>query len=255
MIDLFSTPEVWVALLTLVALEIVLGIDNIVFISILVGNLPVEQRQRARQLGIGLALGMRLVLLFSISWLAGLTSPWFEILGEQISGRDLILLGGGLFLLAKSTHEIHDSLEVIEDDRRNVVHASFAAAIFQIGLIDMVFSIDSVITAVGLVDHLEIMVIAILVSMLVMLLSAQSIGDFVDANPTFKMLALAFLILIGSTLVAEGLDFHVPRGYIYFAMAFSVGVEVLNMMSRRARKKETLRLNKAINSATVNSAD
>jgi len=146
-------------------------------------------------------------------------------------------------------------LEVIEDDTRNVVHASFAAAIVQIGLIDMVFSIDSVITAVGLVDHLEIMVIAILVSMLVMLLSAQSIGDFVDANPTFKMLALAFLILIGSTLVAEGLDFHVPRGYMYFAMAFSVGVEVLNMMSRRARKKERLRLNKVINSATANPAE
>lgn len=255
MIELFSTPEVWVALLTLVALEIVLGVDNIVFISILVGNLPPEQRQRARQLGIGLAIGMRLVLLFSISWLIGLTSPWFEILGEQISGRDLILIGGGLFLLAKSTHEIHDSLEVIEDDVRNVAHAGFAAAIVQIGLIDMVFSVDSVITAVGLVDELEIMVIAILVSMVVMLLSAQAIGDFVDANPTFKMLALAFLILIGSTLVAEGLDFHVPRGYIYFAMAFSVGVEVLNMMNRRARKKERLRLNKVINSATVNSAE
>ncbi len=255
MIELFSNPEVWAALLTLIALEIVLGIDNIVFISILVGNLPPEQRQKARQLGIGLALAMRLILLFSISWLIGLTSPWIEIFGEEISGRDLILIGGGLFLLAKSTHEIHDSLEVIEDDARNVVHASFAAAIVQIGLIDMVFSIDSVITAVGLVDHLEIMVIAILVSMLVMLLSAQAIGDFVDANPTFKMLALAFLILIGSTLVAEGLDFHVPRGYIYFAMAFSIGVEVLNLFSRRARKAERLKLNKAINSDAVNRAD
>lgn len=257
MIELFTNPETWVALLTLIALEVVLGIDNIIFISILVGNLPEAEREKARKLGIALALLMRLALLFTLSWLIGLVSPWFTVLGNEISGRDLILIGGGLFLLAKATHEIHDSLEIIEDDSRNVIHAGFAAVILQIGIIDMVFSLDSVITAVGLVDHLSIMVIAILVSMAVMLFSAAPIGQFVEANPTFKMLALAFLMLIGSTLVAEGLDFHVPRGYIYFAMAFSVGVEFLNMMSRkrRDRRSNKVKLNKPIDAASIKPVD
>ena len=257
MIELFTDPEIWIALLTLIALEVVLGIDNIIFISILVGNLPEAEREKARKLGIALALLMRLALLFTLSWLIGLVSPWFTVLGNEISGRDLILIGGGLFLLAKSTHEIHDSLEIIEDDSRNVIHAGFAAVILQIGIIDMVFSLDSVITAVGLVEHLSIMVIAILVSIAVMLFSAEPIGKFVEANPTFKMLALAFLMLIGSTLVAEGLDFHVPRGYIYFAMAFSVGVEFLNMVSakRRARRSNSVKLNKAIDPESIKAVD
>ena len=247
--ELLANPETWIALTTLIALEIVLGIDNIVFISILVGNLPPQERGRARRLGIGLALIMRLCLLFALSWLVGLVAPLITLFGNEMSGRDLILICGGLFLLAKSTHEIHDSLEVIEDDSRNVVHASFGAVIVQIGLIDMVFSLDSVITAIGLVDHVVIMVAAILVSMLLMLVLARPIGQFVEANPTFKMLALAFLILIGSTLVAEGLDFHVPRGYIYFSMAFSVSVELLNMAARSAKDKKAVRLNRIIRRA------
>ena len=246
MLELFADPQVWVALLTLIALEIVLGIDNIVFISILVGNLPAESREKARQVGIALALIMRLLLLFSISWMIGLTADWFRLFDIGFSGRDLILIGGGLFLLAKSTHEIHDSLEILEDERANYQAASFGGVILQIGIIDMVFSLDSVITAVGLVEHLSIMVIAIMVSMLVMLLSARPIGEFVDQHPTFKMLALSFLILIGCTLVAEGLDFHVPRGYIYFAMAFSIGVEMLNLLARRRRTTAPILLHKKI---------
>ena len=247
--ELFANPETWIALITLIALEIVLGIDNIVFISILVGNLPPQERERARRLGIGIALIMRLCLLFALSWLIGLVTPLVTLFGNGISGRDLILICGGLFLLAKSTHEIHDSLEVIEDDSRNVIRASFGAVIAQIGVIDIVFSLDSVITAIGLVDQVAIMVAAILVSMLLMLVLARPIGQFVEANPTFKMLALAFLILIGSTLVAEGLDFHVPRGYIYFSMAFSVSVELLNMAARSAKNKKAVQLNRVIRPA------
>ena len=247
--ELLANPETWIALITLIALEIVLGIDNIVFISILVGNLPPQERERARRLGIGLALIMRLCLLFALSWVIGLVTPLVTLFGNEISGRDLILICGGLFLLAKSTHEIHDSLEVIQDDSRNVVHASFGAVIAQIGVIDMVFSLDSVITAIGLVDHIVIMVAAVLVSMLLMLVLARPIGQFVEANPTFKMLALAFLILIGSTLVAEGLDFHVPRGYIYFSMAFSVSIELLNMAARSAKNKKAVKLNRIIRPA------
>lgn len=246
MMELLANPEIWAALLTLIALEIILGIDNIVFISILVGNLPPEQRQRARQLGLGLALLMRLVLLFSLAWLIGLTAPWFTLFGEEFSGRDLILIAGGLFLLAKSTHEIDNSLEVEDDQEHAKIHAGFTAVILQIGMIDMVFSLDSVITAVGLVDQLSIMVIAIVVSMIVMLLLARPLGEFVDNNPTFKMLALSFLILIGSTLIAEGFDFHIPRGYIYFAMTFSLAVEFLNMLARNRRKKRSMQLHKKI---------
>ena len=246
MTELLTDPEVLIALFTLIGLEIILGIDNIIFISILVGALPEEQRNRGRQLGIALALIMRLLLLFSIAWLMGLVEPWITLFEIELSGRDLILIVGGLFLLAKSTHEIHDSLEELQSEENTRVASSFAAVIVQIGLIDMVFSVDSVITAVGLVDHLSIMVIAILVSMVVMLLLSGPISVFVENNPTFKMLALAFLILIGAALVAEGLDFHIPRGYIYFAMAFSISVEALNMLTRRAKKTTPIKLNKKI---------
>ena len=236
--ELLANPETWIALITLIALEIVLGIDNIVFISILVGNLPPQERERARRLGIGLALIMRLCLLFALSWVIGLVTPLVTLFGNEISGRDLILICGGLFLLAKSTHEIHDSLEVIEDDSRNVAHASFGAVIAQIGVIDMVFSLDSVITAIGLVDHVVIMVAAILVSMLLMLVLARPIGQFVEANPTFKMLALAFLILIGSTLVAEGWTFmyRVVTSTSAWLFQFRLNCSTWRLAARRIRK-------------------
>lgn len=246
MIELYSNPEVWIALLTLIGLEIILGIDNIVFISILVGALPENQRDRGRRIGLALALIMRLLLLFSIAWLMGLVQPWITLFDVELSGRDLILIGGGLFLLAKSTHEIHDSLEELQSQEVARPYASFSAVILQIGIIDMVFSLDSVITAVGLVDHLSIMVIAILISMAVMLLLSAPISRFVENNPTFKMLALAFLILIGAALIAEGLDFHIPRGYIYFAMTFSMTVELLNMLARRKSSAQPIKLRKKI---------
>lgn len=246
MTELFSNPEAWVALLTLIGLEIVLGIDNIVFISILVGALPEHQRDLGRQLGIAIALVLRLLLLFSLTWLMGLVEPWIVILEVELSGRDFILIGGGLFLLAKSTYEIHDSLEALQNSEAVRPVASFSAVIIQIGIVDMVFSLDSVITAVGLVDHVSIMVIAILISMVVMLLLSAPISRFVENNPTFKMLALAFLILIGAALVAEGLDFHIPRGYIYFAMTFSITVELLNMLARRRTASQTIKLAKKI---------
>ncbi|HKJ64332.1 MAG TPA: TerC family protein [Desulfopila sp.] len=229
-----SSPEAWVALTTLIALEIVLGIDNIIFISILVARLPEDRRNSARQLGLMLALVSRLILLFGIVWVMGLVEPWFSVLGKEVSGRDIILVIGGLFLLAKSTHEIHASLEIPGDTETTVKYAGFASILIQIAVLDVVFSLDSVITAVGLVDHVSIMVIAIIVAIGVMLMAARSIGVFVEKHPTIKMLALSFLLLIGFTLIAEGFDVHVPKGYIYFAMAFSVGVELLNM---RVRKK------------------
>jgi len=240
-----ASPEAWIALSTLIALEIVLGIDNIIFISILVARLPVEQRDRARKLGIGLAMLSRLLLLFALSWVMGLTTDLFTVMGEGISGRDLILVGGGLFLLLKSTHEIHNSFEIDEEAAgAGVAVATFGSVLAQIAVLDIVFSLDSVITAVGMVDHISIMVIAVVVSVLVMLLASKSIAEFVDANPTIKMLALAFLILIGVTLIAEGFDVHVPKGYIYFAMAFSVSVEMLNIRLRK--RKQTLKLQKKI---------
>jgi predicted tellurium resistance membrane protein TerC len=239
-------PEAWVALGTLVALEIVLGIDNIIFISILVGRLPVEQRNLARQLGLGLAMIARLVLLFSIVWVMGLVEPWFAILEYEISGRDVILILGGLFLLGKSTLEIHSSLEVTASSGEAAKHSSFFSVLAQIAVLDIVFSLDSVITAVGLVEHVSIMVIAILASVLVMLFAARPIGVFVDKNPTIKMLALSFLMLIGFTLVAEGFDIHVPKGYIYFAMAFSVSVELLNIRVRRKKETTAIHLSKKI---------
>lgn len=228
-----TLPEAWVALATLTALEIILGIDNIIFISILVGRLPEAVRQRARIVGLGLAMGMRILLLLMITWIMQLQANLFEVAGVGISGRDLILIGGGLFLLAKSTVEIHHAVEGASPDKE-VSHkvATFGGVIVQIGIIDLVFSLDSVITAVGMADHVPVMIIAIVIAVLVMMFAARPIGDFVDRHPTVKMLALNFLLLIGIALVAEGIDFHIPKGYIYFAMAFSVLVEMLNLRIR-----------------------
>jgi predicted tellurium resistance membrane protein TerC len=228
-----SDPQAWAALATLTALEIVLGIDNIIFISILVGRLPARQRDKARILGLGLAMGTRLLLLASLTWVMTLTTPLFTALGQAFSGRDLILLGGGLFLLIKSTSEIHESLEGAAESRRHQAVASFGGVLAQIAIIDIIFSLDSVITAVGLVQQFSVMAIAIIISVILMMFAARSISEFVDRHPTVKMLALSFLILVGVALIAEGFEFHIPKGYIYFAMAFSVGVEMLNLRLRR----------------------
>ena len=236
-----SDPQAWAALATLTALEIVLGIDNIIFISILVGRLPARQREKARVLGLALAMVTRLGLLLSLVWVMSLNASLFSVLGQDISGRDLILLGGGLFLLVKSTSEIHESLEGATETRTHRAAASFSGILIQIAIIDIVFSLDSVITAVGLVQQISVMAIAIVISVLVMMFAARAISDFVDAHPTIKMLALSFLILVGTALIAEGLDFHVPRGYIYFAMAFSVAVEMLNLRMRRRAAPVKLR--------------
>lgn len=234
MFEWIAHPEAWVALLTLTALEIVLGIDNIIFISILVGRLPEKQRQSARMIGLGLAMAMRILLLLSLAWIMRLTDPLFEIFGQEISGRDLILLFGGLFLVAKSTHEIHHAMTPEEEnEQQSIKKAGFVSILIQIALLDIVFSLDSVITAVGMVDNIEVMIIAIIFAVAVMMLAAKAIGDFVEANPTLKILALAFLIMIGVMLIAESLDFHIPKGYIYFAMAFSVVVEMINMKMRK----------------------
>jgi predicted tellurium resistance membrane protein TerC len=227
-------PDAWIALGTLTALEIVLGIDNIIFLSILVGRLPASQRATARKLGLGLALVARLVLLFSLSWVMGLTQPWFTVFAQAISGRDLILIVGGLFLLAKATHEIHNSLEGGEPEGSPGA-AGLGTILIQIAVLDIVFSLDSVITAVGLVEQVTVMAIAIILAVVVMLVAAKPIGDFVDRNPTIKILALSFLLLVGLTLMVEGFDVHVPKGYIYFAMAFSVCVELLNIRMRKKR--------------------
>ena len=241
----FSSPEAWIALGTLTALEIVLGIDNIIFISILVGRLPEHQRNIGRRLGLGLAMLARLGLLFSITWVMGLTATWFTVFSQEISGRDIILIVGGLFLLAKATHEIHHSLEGISGDDHSVVPGSLVSVLVQIGVLDIVFSLDSVITAVGLVDHVSIMAVAIILAVTVMLIAAKPIGEFVENHPTLKILALSFLILVGVTLIVEGFDVHVPKGYIYFAMAFSIVVEMLNI---RMRKKQArpLKLRKSL---------
>jgi len=223
-----------VALATLTVLEIVLGIDNIVFISILAGKLPAHERERARKTGLSLAMFIRLALLASITWVMGLTAPIFTALGQEISGRDLILLIGGLFLIGKSTHEIHDKLEGEEGEGNARVAASFTAVIVQILLLDIVFSLDSVITAVGMAEHLAVMMLAVILAVAVMFFSAGPISDFVERHPTVKMLALSFLLLIGVSLIGEGLEQHIPKGYIYFAMGFSVFVEMINL---RIRKK------------------
>jgi predicted tellurium resistance membrane protein TerC len=227
------TAELWIALFTLLALEIVLGIDNVVFISILAGKLPPDQEKKAIRVGLALAMFIRIALLFSLSWLIGLTDPLFTVIGEEISGRDIILMLGGLFLIAKSVHEMHDKLEGEEGEASRKVSPSFWSVIAQILVLDIVFSLDSVITAVGMVDVLWVMVTAVVVAVVVMLLAAPSIASFVHRHPTVKMLALAFLVLIGVMLIAESLDHHIPKGYIYFSMAFALGVELLNMRLRK----------------------
>jgi predicted tellurium resistance membrane protein TerC len=242
--DWFFSPEAWIALLTLTALEIVLGIDNIIFITILVGRLPEHQRQKGRVLGLGLAMVTRILLLLSITWVMKLTSSLFTAGGRGISGRDLILVGGGLFLLWKSTREIHQSLEGTEEERQAGATAGFVATVVQIAVIDIIFSLDSVITAVGLAQDVAVMIIAIIAAVVVMMFAAQAIGDFVDRHPTIKMLALSFLVMIGVALIAEGFSFHIPRGYIYFAMAFSTMVEMLNIRMRK--KAVPVKLHKTI---------
>lgn len=233
--ELLTDPQAWIAFLTLTALELVLGIDNVVFISILADKLPPEQQKRARNLGLALAMITRILLLFSLSWIIRLTAPLFTVLGNEISGRDLVLIAGGFFLLAKATHEIHTKLEGDEGGASAKVAPKFAGVIIQILLLDIVFSLDSVITAVGMVDRIEIMVAAVVVALGFMLFFAGKISGFVSRHPTFKMLALSFLLLIGLTLIVEGFDQHVPKGYVYVAMAFSVFVELLNLKLRKSR--------------------
>ncbi len=244
MFEWIANPQAWVALLTLTVLEIVLGIDNIIFITILVGRVEKPKRNKARVLGLALAMVTRILLLLSLTWIMGVTEPLFEILGNQISGRDLILIVGGLFLIGKSTHEIHASLELEEEPVSEKVHSGFVNVLIQIAILDVVFSLDSVITAVGLAEEIMVMILAIVLAVLVMMAAAKAIGNFVDEHPTIKMLALSFLILVGVSLFGEGLDFHIPKGYIYFAMAFSVGVEFLNMKVRERRKRKPLKLHK-----------
>ncbi len=244
MFDWIFLPEAWLALATLTALEIVLGIDNIIFLTILVGRLPEHQRQRGRVIGLALAMGTRIALLLSLAWMMKLVAPWFIILGQEISGRDAILILGGLFLLFKSTMEIHEAVEGPEAGEHSLAGkagAGFLSIVVQIAIIDIVFSLDSVITAVGMVSQIPVMVIAIILAVGVMMFAAKPIGDFVDKHPTIKMLALSFLVLIGFALVGEGLDLHIPKGYIYFAMAFSLGVEMVNMRMRAKAKPVELR--------------
>ncbi len=242
LIALAASPAAWAALVTLVVMEVVLGIDNLVFISILSNKLPEADRQKARRIGISLALIMRLALLSAISWIVGLTAPVFTALGQEISWRDIILIGGGLFLLWKATKEIHYTVDVAPSDdildKKAPIATNFAAAIVQIILLDIVFSVDSILTAVGMTEHLPIMVIAVVIAVIVMMVAADPLADFIHNNPTIVMLALGFLLMIGATLIADGLGHHVPKGYIYAAMAFSGLVEGLNMMARSASAKK-----------------
>jgi len=247
MLEWILEPSAWIALATLTMLEIVLGIDNIIFISILVGKLPAIQRQKARVLGLAGAMVTRILLLISLAWVMKLTTPLFTVFSEAISGRDLILLLGGLFLIGKSTHEIHVSLEGSEDSENsdNKKQVGFLSTLVQIAILDIVFSLDSVITAVGMADHVPVMVLAIVIAVGVMMFAAKAIGDFVDKNPTLKILALAFLIMVGTALIAEGFDLHISKGYIYTAMAFSLIVEMLNMKMRKSMDK-TIHLHKSM---------
>ena len=236
--DLLTSPEAWIALATLTMLEIVLGIDNIIFISILADRLPAAERPKARQLGLALAMITRILLLFSITLIMRLTQELFTLFGHAVSGRDLILIVGGLFLLTKSTREIHDKMEGEEDEARGTAKAAtFRGVLIQIAILDMVFSLDSVITAVGMADDLAVMVTAVILAVGVMMISAGPVGNFVSDHPTVKMLALSFLLLIGTSLIAEGAGFHIPKGYIYFAMGFSVFVESLNLKARKTGSK------------------
>jgi predicted tellurium resistance membrane protein TerC len=235
--DWITDPQAWIGFATLTVLEIVLGIDNVIFLSILAGKLPHDQQQKARQIGLILAMGMRILLLLSLSWIVRLTSPLFAVLGQEISGRDLVLIIGGLFLIAKSTHEIHERLEGEEGHASGRVGATFRSVLVQIVLLDIVFSLDSVITAVGMVNELGVMISAVVLAVAFMMFFAKPIGEFVDRHPTVKMLALSFLLMIGVALIADGLDQHIPKGYIYFAMAFSVLVEILNLKAKKVAEK------------------
>ena len=237
MFEWLSSPEAWISLLTLTGLEIVLGIDNIIFIAILVGKLPPEQRGSGRIVGLGLAMVTRILLLLSLFWIMKLTKPLFTIAEFSISGRDLVLILGGLFLLVKSTLEIHSSVAGEEEDSKDggKSHANFLVVVSEIAVLDIVFSLDSVITAVGMAEHIEIMIIAVILAVGVMMVASKAISDFVDNNPTIKVLALAFLVLVGMTLVAEGVGFHIPKGYIYFAMAFSLAVESINIYAKKKK--------------------
>ena len=240
-----TSPEAWVALITLTALEIVLGIDNIIFISVIVSRLPQKERGKARTLGSAFAMITRILLLLVLSWIMSLSAPLFSIWIWSFSARDLILILGGLFLLAKSTHEIHNSLEGIDETVNKSKPGTFFSIILQISLLDIIFSLDSVITAIGLAEHLAVMIIAIVIAVGIMMLAANIIGNFVDSHPTIKMLALSFLILVGVSLLGEGFDFHIPKGYIYFAMAFSFAVEMLNLKLRKKERK-VVKLHKAL---------
>ncbi|MCX6595513.1 MAG: TerC family protein [Acidobacteria bacterium] len=233
--DWITSPQAWISLATLTALEIVLGIDNIIFISILADRLPPHQRQRARTVGLFAAMFTRILLLLSLGAMMQLTKPWFELLGHGVSGRDMILLAGGLFLLYKATHEIHESVEGDTDRERAVAAAKFGQVILQIMVLDIVFSLDSVITAVGMADHLEVMVAAVVLAVGIMMWASTPVAHFVQSHPTVKMLALSFLLLVGITLVADGMGFHVPKGYVYFAIAFSMFVEMLNLRASKRR--------------------
>ena len=248
-----SDPSAWVGLVTLTLLEIVLGIDNIIFISILAGKLPTPQQGKARAIGLGVAMLMRILLLLSLSWIIGLTHPLFAIAGYDVTGRALILIGGGLFLLVKSTHEVHDQIEGETETKEVAATPSLAAVLVQVALLDIVFSLDSVITAVGMVDEIGVMIVAVILSVVVMMFSAGGISRFVARHRTIKMLALSFLFLIGVNLIAEGVGFHIPKGYTYFAMAFALAVEILNLRIRGQRPQpqpvRSRRLRKALNRA------
>jgi predicted tellurium resistance membrane protein TerC len=237
MIELLTDPQAWASLLTLTLLEIVLGIDNVIFLSIVSSRLPPEQQPRARTVGLALAAGMRIALLLSITWIIGLTAPVFTVLEHEVSWRDLVLIGGGIFLLVKGTMEVHHMAEGAEEEAAGGAPASFAAVIAQIVMLDIVFSLDSVITAVGMSQDIEVMIAAVLISVAVMVLAAKPIGAFINRHPTVKMLALSFLLLVGVALIADGLHFHIPRGYLYFAIAFSLLVETLNLVAAKARAR------------------
>lgn len=244
--ELLLNPQTWIAFITLFALELVLGIDNIIFISILAGKLPLDQQQKARITGLSLAVGTRVLLLLSLSWIIGLTAPIFSVLSHEISGRDLILILGGLFLIVKSTMEIHHKLEGVEGSQSATVAHSFNAVIVQILLLDIVFSLDSVITAVGIVNQVSIMIAAVVASTFVMIFLAKPISDFVEAHPSLKVLALSFLLMIGFTLIVEALEVHIPKGYVYFAMAFSIGVEMLNIRMRKKQPENPVKLHERV---------
>lgn len=239
--ELLSDPHAWASLLTLTILEIVLGIDNIIFISIVAGRLPPEQQAKARTIGLMLALVMRIVLLSLIFWIAHLTDPLFAVMGHEISWRDIILIGGGLFLLVKGTMEIHHTVEGDESDVGSVKKVTMGAVLVQIMMLDIVFSLDSVITAIGMAEHQSVMIAAVVIAIGVMLFAAKPVSDFVNAHPTVKMLALSFLLLVGMALIADGFEYHIPRGYLYFAVAFSLGVECLNLWTKKNASKRKLK--------------